>query len=86
MALKLDLSKTYNRLEWSFLELMLRKLGFNERWITLLMLCVTSLSYFVLVNGELKGLIRPTRGIRQGDPLSPFVFLLCIEALHGLIS
>lgn len=86
MALKLDLSKTYDRVEWSFLELMLRKLGFNERWITLLMLCVTSLSYFVLVNGELKGLIRPTRGIRQGDPLSPFVFLLCIEALHGLIS
>lgn len=86
MALKLDLSKTYDRVEWSFLEIMLRKLGFNERWITLLMLCVTSLSYFVLVNGELKGLIRPTRGIRQGDPLSPFVFLLCIEALHGLIS
>lgn len=86
MALKLDLSKTYDRVEWSFLELMLRKLSFNERWITLLMLCVTSLSYFVLVNGELKGLIRPTRGIRQGDPLSPFVFLLCIEALHGLIS
>lgn len=86
MALKLDLSKTYDRVEWSFLELMLRKLGFNERWITLLMLCVTSLSYFVLVNGELKGLLRPTRGIRQGDPLSPFVFLLCIEALHGLIS
>lgn len=86
MALKLDMSKTYDRVEWSFLELMLRKLGFNERWITFLMLCVTSLSYSVLVNGELKGLIKPTRGIRQGDPLSPFVFLLCTEALHGLIS
>ena len=61
-------------------------MGFNHRWISLLMVCVTTTSYSILVNGEPKGMIIPTHGIRQGDPLSPFLFLLCTEGLHGLIS
>ena len=64
----------------------MRKLGFNERWINLMMVCVKTVLYSVLVIGKPKGLIRPTRGIRQGDPLSPFLFLLCMEGLHSLIS
>ena len=48
--------------------------------------CVRIVSYSILVNGEPNGLINPTRGIRQGDPLSPFLFLLCMEGLHGLIT
>ena len=64
----------------------MKKLGFNDRWIELLMLCVTIVSYSILVNGELKGLIHPSRGIRQGDPISPFVFLLWMKGFHGLIS
>ena len=50
------------------------------------MLCVTTISYSILVNGEPKGLFHPSRGIRQGDPISPFIFLLCTEGFHGLIS
>ena len=55
-------------------------------WIKLFMVFVTIVSYFILVNGELKGMIHSSRGIHQGDPLSLFFFLLCIEGLHGLIS
>ena len=74
-------------IEWSgvFLEELMRRMGFNEQWIALMMTCVKTVSYSVLENGEPKGLIQPSRGIRQGDPLSPFVFLLCMEGLNSLI-
>ena len=85
IALKLDMSIAYDSMEWSILEVVMRKLGFDDQWISLLMLCVKSVSYSILVNGEPKGFIHPTRGIRLGDPFSPFLFLLCTEGLNGLI-
>ena len=51
-----------------------------------MMLCVKTVTYSILVNGEPKGMITPSRGIRQGDPLFPFLFLLCTEGLNGLIN
>ena len=86
MVIKLDISKAYDRVEWPFLECVMKILGFNERWITLMMLCVSTVSYSILINGGPHGYIRPTTGIRQGDPLSPFLFLLCTEGLHGLLT
>ena len=86
MALKLDMSKAYDRVEWYYLEGIMRKMSFRGRWINLVMGCVKTISYSVLVNGEPSGMIFPTRGIRQGDPLSPFLFLLCTEMLNGLIK
>ena len=64
----------------------MRRMGFNEGWINLIMLCVKTITYLVLVNRELCGMIHPTRGIRQGDPTSPFLFLLCTEGLNGMIK
>ena len=79
MTIKLDMSKAYDRVEWPFLEGLVRRMGFNEGWTNMIMLCVKIVTYSVLVNGEPCGMIHP-RGIRQGDPISHFPFL--IFALH----
>lgn len=64
----------------------MRKLGFAERWITLAMTCVRIVTYSMLINGQPHGNISPTRGIQQGDPLSPYFFLLCGEGLGALLN
>jgi hypothetical protein len=62
------------------------KLGFAERWVKIVMTCIRMVSYLVVVNGNPVGLIRPSRGIRQGDPISPYLFLLCAETLSALLQ
>ena len=79
MAMKLDMSKAYNRVKWPFLKAAMTKMGFARRWIDLIMECVLTPTYSVLLNGILSGYIKPTRGIHQGDPFSPYLFLICAE-------
>ena len=64
---------------------MIRKLGFQEEWIRLIMMCVMTVSYSVLINEEPKGKIISTRGLRQGDPIFPYLFLLCAEGLTAML-
>lgn len=64
----------------------MQHMGFDDRWIQLIMMCVTTTNYAVMVNGNPMGSITPTRGTRQGDPISPYLFLICVEALSSLMS
>lgn len=86
IAIKTDMSKAYNRVEWSFLEALFQKMGFATKWITWIMAYITSVSYTVLLNGQTHGRFTPQRGIRKGDPLSPFLFILCDEALVHVMN
>ncbi|XP_018473662.1 uncharacterized protein LOC108844873 [Raphanus sativus] len=86
IAIKIDMSKAYDRVEWDFLKLLFEKMGFTRTWIDWVMKCVRSVSYTVLLNGQTHGHIQPQRGIRQGDPLSPFIFILCAEALVHVMN
>lgn len=86
MAVKTDISKAYDRIEWSFLEKVLRLKGFCEKWISLIMKCVTSVSFSVMINGSPYGRIQPSRGLRQGDPLSLSLFILTADVLSSIMA
>lgn len=84
MAVKTDMSKAYDRVEWNFVSTVLKRLGFDEVWTNWIMQCITTVQYSYLVNDSVYGRVKPYRGIRQGDPLSPYIFILCGEVLTGL--
>ena len=86
LALKLDISKAYDRVEWHFLQGIMAKLGFLVTWINWVMGCITTPSFSILINGKPYGNIRPSRGICQGDPLSLYLFLLCAEDFTSLLA
>ena len=86
MAIKLDLQKAYDRVNWNFLKAVLLHFGFNEVFTRWIMACVSSVTFEVMVNGGKSKSFKPSRGLRQGDPLSPYLFILGQEVLSRLID
>ncbi|CAM8901772.1 unnamed protein product [Rhodiola kirilowii] len=86
VSIKLDMSKAYDRLEWKFLERMMLSMGFSIEWVKKVMMCVTTVKYRVRINDRISDRIIPTRGLRQGDPISPYLFLICAEWLTHTLN
>ncbi|GLT28935.1 hypothetical protein SLA2020_038370 [Shorea laevis] len=83
---KADFEKAYDCVNWSFLDEMMWRLGFGEKWREWIKECLQTASVSVLVNGSPTEEFKMERGIRQGDPIAPFLFLIVAEGLHGLIE
>jgi len=85
VCFKVDFEKAYDSVRWNFLFDMLQRLGFQEKWIVWVKGCLVSSSVSVLVNGSPTEEFKPSRGLRQGDPMAPFLFLVVAEGLAGLV-
>ncbi|KAK2653125.1 hypothetical protein Ddye_012981 [Dipteronia dyeriana] len=85
-AWKIDLAKAYDRLQWNFIWKVLGEVGIDGKMVDLIMNCISSVQYRIVLNGEVTTSFTLGSGIRQGDPIFPYLFVMCMEKLSHLIN
>ena len=83
---KLDLEKAYDHVDWGFLLYLLRRCGFSEKWRNWITYCISTACFSILISGSSCGFFKSSKGLRQGDPLSPLLFVIIMEALSKMMD
>lgn len=86
IGLNVDMNKTYDRIEWNFLRAVLEKMGFATAQVQMVMSCITSVELEVLINGKTSNSFKPSRGLRQGDRIFPYLFIIITDVLSTIIN
>ncbi|WMV52976.1 hypothetical protein MTR67_046361 [Solanum verrucosum] len=82
---KLDIEKAYDHVNWNYLFKVLSDMGFGRKWVNWIKFCVSTVKFSIIINGSPEGFFQSQRGLRQGDPMSPFLFLLAMEGLNYMV-
>ena len=83
---KLDIEKAYDHVDWSFLLTIMQKMGFGEKWVGWIKWCISTASFSMLVNDTFTGFFQSSRDLRQGDPLSTYLFVIAMEVFSCLLK
>ena len=83
---KLDIEKAYDNVDWSFLLTVMQKMGFGDKWIEWIKWCISTTSFSMMDNGTPKGFFQSSRGLRQGDPFLPYLFVIAIEVFSSFLK